>query len=203
MISYVKGRLVEILGDTIVVEAGCFGINIRVPLSLLDTLPDTGREVMIYTYFQVKEDAMNLYGFGNRQDLDMFRLLIGVNGVGPKGALAVLSVLSPDGLRMAILTGDVKAISRAPGIGAKIAQRIILELKGKLPDDVLTSGILTPAASAPDKKMAGAAGEAVEALTALGYSQAEALKAVSQVEGAEGMTAEDVLRASLKYLAFL
>ena len=105
MISYVKGRLADIFGDTIVVEAGSLGFNIRVPLSLLDTLPDIGREVLIYTYFQVKEDAMTLYGFSSRQDLDMFKMLIGVNGVGPKGALAILSVLTPDSLRIALVTG--------------------------------------------------------------------------------------------------
>ena len=140
MISYVKGRLADIFGDTIVVEAGSLGFNIRVPLSLLDTLPDIGREVLIYTYFQVKEDAMTLYGFSSRQDLDMFKMLIGVNGVGPKGALAILSVLTPDSLRIALVTGDAKAIAKAPGVGSKTAQRIILDLKDKVPAEALASG---------------------------------------------------------------
>ena len=93
MISYIKGPLVEIEGDIIVVEARCVGYNIRVPLSLLDGLPDIGSEVRIYTYLQVREDAMSLYGFLNRQDLKMFRLLLGVNGIGPKGALGLLSAM--------------------------------------------------------------------------------------------------------------
>ena len=185
MISYVKGRLADIFGDTIVVEAGSLGFNIRVPLSLLDTLPDIGREVLIYTYFQVKEDAMTLYGFSSRQDLDMFKMLIGVNGVGP----------------IALVTGDAKAIAKAPGVGSKTAQRIILDLKDKVPAEALASGFLAPREE--KKAMEGAAGEAVDALAALGYSQAEAYRAVSQVEIADGMTAEDVLKASLKHLAFL
>ena len=201
MISYVKGRLADIFGDTIVVEAGSLGFNIRVPLSLLDTLPDIGREVLIYTYFQVKEDAMTLYGFSSRQDLDMFKMLIGVYRVGPKGALAILSVLTPDSLRIALVTGDAKAIAKAPGVGSKTAQRIILDLKDKVPAEALASGFLAPREE--KKAMEGAAGEAVDALAALGYSQAEAYRAVSQVEIADGMTAEDVLKASLKHLAFL
>lgn len=201
MISYVKGRLTERFGDTIVVEAGSLGFNIRVPLSLLDTLPDIGREVMIYTYFQVKEDAMSLYGFASRQDLDMFKLLIGVNGVGPKGALAVLSVLSPESLRIAIVTGDAKALARAPGIGNKTAQRILLDLKDKIPAEALTEAVFAPREE--KTSMTGAAKEACDALTALGYSAAEAYRAVSRVEDTDGMTAEDVLKASLKYLSFL
>ena len=122
MISYVKGALAEKSGDRIVVEAGPVGLGIYVPLSVLEVLPPLGEEVKIYTYLQVREDDLSLYGFLNRQDLDMFRRLIGVNGIGPKGALGILSALSPDDLRLAILTGDAKAISKAPGVGAKNVQ---------------------------------------------------------------------------------
>ena len=113
MISYVKGPLAAIEEDMIVVEAGGVGMGIHVPLSLLERLPGIGREVTVYTYFQVREDAMCLYGFLSRQDRDMFRQLIGVNGVGPKAALGILSAMTPDDLRLAIVTGDAKAISRA------------------------------------------------------------------------------------------
>ena len=119
MISYVKGPITAVEGDTIVVEAGCVGLAIHVPLSVLDQLPGVGQQATIYTYFQVKEDALSLYGFLSRQDRDMFRQLIGVSGIGPKAALGLLSALRPDDLRLAIITGDAKAISRAPGIGAK------------------------------------------------------------------------------------
>ena len=138
MISYVKGPLVAIEEDVIVVEAGHVGLAIHVPVSLLPELPGMGKEVTVYTYFQVREDAMTLYGFLHSQDRDMFRQLLGVNGIGPKGALGILSVLRPDDLRLAIVSEDVKALAKAPGIGNKTAQRLILDLKDRISmDDVL------------------------------------------------------------------
>ena len=131
MISYVKGILAEKAKDRIVVESGMMGIGIFVPMSVLEVLPPLGEEVKIYTHLQVREDDMSLYGFLSRSDLEMFRQLLGVNGIGPKGALGILSALRPEDLRLAVMTGDAKAISRAPGVGAKTAQRIILDLKDK------------------------------------------------------------------------
>ena len=191
----------------IVVEAGGVGMGIHVPLSVLDRLPGIGREVTVYTYFQVREDAMSLYGFLNRQDRDMFRQLIGVNGVGPKAALGILSTMTPDDLRMAIVTGDAKAISRAPGIGPKTAQRLILDLKDKISMEEVLGNLALPcdggaSAALGTASMGEAAKEAVQALVALGYSNMEANKAVKQVEVTETMTAEDVLKASLRYLSF-
>lgn len=205
MISYVRGTLTEKEKDLAVVEAGGVGYGIYVPLSVLEQLPPLGNEVRIYTYLQVKEDGMNLYGFLSRQDLEMFRQLIGVTGIGPKGALAILSSLRPDDLRMAILTADAKAISRAPGIGAKTAQRIILDLKDKVSAQELLSSFTEEGG---EKSVAAplsgeASREAVEALVALGYSNLEASKAVKSVQATEDMDAEAVLKASLKYLAFL
>lgn len=203
MISYIKGLLVETFEDTIVVEAGNIGYNIHVPLSLLERLPKIGHEVKVFTYFQVREDAMSLYGFLSRQDLDMFKQLIGVNGIGPKGALGVLSTLTPDSLRMAIISGDAKAISKAPGIGVKTAQRVILDLKDRVHiEDMLPqeAEMETPGGGG----LVGQTGkEAMEALVALGYSGSEAAKAVRQVEITDEMTVEDVLKASLKHLSFL
>ena len=207
MISYIKGPLTAIEEDVIVVEAGGVGMGIHVPLSVLDRLPGIGREVTVYTYFQVREDAMSLYGFLNRQDRDMFRQLIGVNGVGPKAALGILSTMTPDDLRMAIVTGDAKAISRAPGIGPKTAQRLILDLKDKVSMEEVLGNLALPSdggtsAALGTIGMGEAAKEAVQALVALGYSNMEANKAVKQVEVTETMTAEDVLKASLRYLSF-
>lgn len=202
MISYVKGPLVDIFEDTVVIEAGYIGLEIHVPLSVLEHLPGIGMETVLYTYFQVKEDGMCLYGFLNRQDLRMFRQLISVSGIGPKGALGVLSAMTPDELRVAIVSGDAKAISRAPGIGVKTAQRVILDLKDKIDmTEVLPAQFA--AAEGPETSAGGVAKEAVDALVALGYSQAEANRAVGKVEVTEKMTAEDVLKASLKHLAFL
>lgn len=210
MISYVRGPLVEVEEDVIVVEAGGMGYNIHVPLSVLENLPKIGAEVRIYTYLQVREDAVSLYGFLTRQDLSMFKQLIGVNGIGPKAALGILSVLRPDDLRMAILSGDAKAISKAPGVGAKTAQRVILDLKDKVNlEDMLTG--MGAGGLAGDRDGAGGAGagfggsagmEAVSALVALGYSNMEASKAVRRVTITDEMTPEDVLKAALKHLVF-
>ena len=203
MISYVKGALAEKSGDRIVVEAGPVGLGIYVPLSVLEVLPPLGEEVKIYTYLQVREDDLSLYGFLNRQDLDMFRRLIGVNGIGPKGALGILSALSPDDLRLAILTGDAKAISKAPGVGAKTAQRIILVLKDKVSAEEMLASVADTEERTSVPLMQEAGREAATALVALGYSNLEASKAVKNVQITEDMDAEAVLRASLKYLAFL
>ena len=203
VISYVKGALAEKSGDRIVVEAGPVGLGIYVPLSVLEVLPPLGEEVKIYTYLQVREDDLSLYGFLNRQDLDMFRRLIGVNGIGPKGALGILSALSPDDLRLAILTGDAKAISTAPGVGAKTAQRIILDLKDKVSAEEMLASVADTEERTSVPLMQEAGREAATALVALGYSNLEASKAVKNVQITEDMDAEAVLRASLKYLAFL
>ena len=203
VISYVKGALAEKSGDRIVVEAGPVGLGIYVPLSVLEVLPPLGEEVKIYTYLQVREDDLSLYGFLNRQDLDMFRRLIGVNGIGPKGALGILSALSPDDLRLAILTGDAKAISKAPGVGAKTAQRIILDLKDKVSAEEMLASVADTDERTSVPLMQEAGREAATALVALGYSNLEASKAVKNVQITEDMDAEAVLRASLKYLAFL
>lgn len=205
MFSYIKGPLVEVFEDTIVVEAGSIGWNIHVPLSVLDVLPRTGEEVRIYTSFQVREDAMTLYGFLTRQDLQMFKQLLGVNGIGPKAALGILSTMRPDDLRMAIISEDAKAIAKAPGIGPKTAKRVILDLKDRIRmEDILPAGIVTdqevPAAAVVG--MEGIGREAIEALVALGYSMTEAARAVRQVEITDGMTVEAVLKASLRHLAF-
>ena len=203
MISYVKGALAEKSGDRIVVEAGPVGLGIYVPLSVLEVLPPLGEEVKIYTYLQVREDDLSLYGFLNRQDLDMFRRLIGVNGIGPKGAIGIPSALSPDDLRLPILTSEAKAISKAPGVGAKTAQRIILDLKDKVSAEEMLASVADTEERTSVPLMQEAGREAATALVALGYSNLEASKAVKNVQITEDMDAEAVLRASLKYLAFL
>lgn len=194
MFSYIKGDLVEISSDSIVVENNGIGFQVFIPGALISSLPSIGNEIKIYTYFQVKEDVMNLYGFLAKDDLNVFKLLLTVNGIGPKGALAILSTITPDDLRFAVLAGDSKAISKAPGIGNKTAQRLIIELKDKLSiEDVMNKeeeGLVLP-------KNDDSRNEAVQALVALGYSQSEAFKAVNKVEG-EGLDTEDILKMALK-----
>lgn len=202
MISYIRGLLAELSEDGAVVESGGIGYLIHIPGSVLGGLPQVGTEIVLYTYFQVREDAMSLYGFLNRQDRDMFKQLIGVNGIGPKAALGILSALSPHELRLAIISGDAKAISKAPGVGAKSAQRVILDLKDRISAKDYVSQ-QSPEAAAVSLHISGSAQEAVDALTALGYSGTEASRAVELVEVTEDMTSEDVLKASLKHLSFL
>ena len=205
MISYIRGTLAEKNEDSAVVEAHGVGYQIFVPVPVLSELPPLGESVKIYTYFSVREDGMSLFGFLSRQDLAMFKQLIGVNGIGPKSALGILSALRPDVLRMAVASGDAKTISRAPGVGPKTAQRIILDLKDKIrPEDVLAGGLEESLAVPEEISGVGQAGkEAVEALTALGYSAAEAAGAVKKMKITEEMTAEDVLKGALRHLAFL
>lgn len=205
MISYIKGLLAEKTEDSVVVETQGIGYQIFVPVSALSKLPAAGETVKIYTFLNVREDALNLYGFLSRQDLNMFRQLIGVTGVGPKSALGILSVLEPDALRIAVLSSDAKAIARAPGIGVKTAQRIILDLKDKVKaEDILSPfGDSLKAVPADSGASSGPEKEAVEALVALGYSSGEAAGAVKKVSVTENMTVEEVLKKALRHLSFL
>lgn len=204
MIAYVKGTLEEIEENAVVIDCGGIGYRIQVPAAVFNELPSVGAKVKLHTHFQVKEDGMSLYGFLTKGELRFFRMLIGVNGIGPKGALAILSALEADELRFAILTDNAKAIAKAPGIGVKTAQRVVMELKDKMNAEDLTAGMAeTPEIGRNAKPAAGAAEEAVEALSALGYSSSEAYRAVKQVEITETMTVEDVLKQALKHMSFL
>ncbi|MCD8221912.1 MAG: Holliday junction branch migration protein RuvA [Clostridiales bacterium] len=208
MFSYIRGSLEEVGETAVTVETVGIGWKILVPASVLDRLPRIGSEVKLYTSFQVREDDMTLYGFLTGQDRRMFELLLLVTGVGPKAAMGILSVLQPDDLRLAIIAEDVKAISRAPGIGPKTAKRIILDLKDRisaeeiLPEAFPSGGKATAAQTTTAAGSQGSpAREAIEALVALGYSLSEATRAVREVKGAEKMTTESVLKTALKYLA--
>ncbi len=202
MISYIKGELVEVTENAIVLDHGGMGFSIMMPASILAKLPQIGSELKVHTYLYVKEDILDLYGFLTKDDLKIFKLLITVNGIGPKGALAILSAMTPDDLRFAVLAGDTKTISKAPGIGNKTAQKLIIELKDKLKiEDVLDSsdGGYETSSDMGDT----AAAEAVMALTALGYSAADATRAVKLVDNAGNMDSEALLKAALKKLAFM
>lgn len=202
MVSYIKGELVEVTENAIVLDHGGMGFSIMMPASILAKLPQIGSELKVHTYLYVKEDILDLYGFLTKDDLKIFKLLITVNGIGPKGALAILSAMTPDDLRFAVLAGDAKTISKAPGIGNKTAQKLIIELKDKLKiEDVLDSsdGGYETSSDMGDT----AAAEAVMALTALGYSAADATRAVKLVDNAGNMDSEALLKAALKKLAFM
>ena len=200
MFAYLIGRVAGVTEDNLVLEVGQIGFNVKVPASLPSLLPPVGGEVKIYTYTCVREDAFQLYGFLSQDELDMFRLLITVSGIGPKGGLAVLSTMSADDVRLAVLTQDAKAIARAPGVGPKTAQRLILELKDRISmEDTFVSGE-SEAYAAGTSGLTDVRREAAEALAALGYSAAEAAQAVRKVEHADEMDVEELLKAALKHL---
>lgn len=204
MYAYIKGILAEITEDAIIVENQGIGYEIAVPGQVFDYLPSVGEEVKIYTYHYVREDAILLYGFLTKEDVWIFKMLIGVSGIGPKGALSILSVLSTDDLRFAILGDDAKAIAKAPGVGAKTAQRVIIELKDKLSlEDAFEQKLANQAQKAELNPAVGVKNEAILALTSLGYSQSEALKVLQGIEISPDDQVEDVLKMALKQMAFL
>ncbi len=203
MYAYIKGTLEETGEDYIVVEAGGIGYHIFTTGQTFQYLPSMGEEVKVYTYLHVREDAMILFGFLTKDDLFVFRLLLGVSGIGPKGALAILSVMTTDDLRFAVLGDDAKAIAKAPGVGAKTAQRLILELKDKLSLEDAFEQKLAKNDNPVQNKAKGAKNEAIEALVALGYSSSEALKALNGIEITDDTDVEDILKAALKNMAFM
>ena len=199
MIAYVKGIIEDIAEDNVVLDVGGIGYNVRISADTASRLPGVGEQAKLYTYTCVKEDAFLLYGFLSRNDLNMFKQCITVNGIGPKGALAILSVMDADSLRYAIMSEDTKAISKAPGIGARTAQRLVLELKDKITiDDAMINREIAASAASTTNADSAQKKEAVAALVSLGYGQAESLKAVNELEGIETMDSGAILKAALK-----
>ena len=203
MYAYLKGTLEEIAEDAVVVEVGNIGYNVRVSATTTQGLPGIGSEVKIYTYTLVREDAFTLYGFLTKDDLEIFKKLITVNGIGPKGGLAILSVMNADALRFAIMAGDAKSIAKAPGVGNKTAERVILDLRDKISLEDTLLGLGEPVVTA--SAAGGGADnvtkrEAIEALVALGYSASDATNAVKRVEVDENSTVEGIMKAALKFM---
>ena len=205
MIAYIKGQLAETASDSIVIDHNGIGYQIFVPASVLENMPPLGSDVKVYTYMYVREDILCLYGFLTRDDLNVFKLLITVSGIGPKGALGILSAIPADNLRFAVMAGDTKTISKAPGIGTKTAQRLIIELKDKLRlEDVFDGDSHAAGASHGGVTSGGsAANEAILAMVALGYSQAEALAAVRKCAVTEDMSSDTILKMALKQILTL
>ena len=199
MIAYVKGVLAVVGQDSIIIDKGGIGININVPVSIISTLPSIGSEVKVFTYTYVREDAIALYGFMTMDDLDVFKLLINVNGVGTKTALAILSAITPNELRLAVISADYKTITKAPGIGKKSAERIVLELRDKVKMVIEDDSYI--AVDSGDVAKSDSVNIALEALVSLGFSYGEAAKAVKQVDNYEEMDDESLIKAALKHLS--
>ena len=203
MISYVKGELVAIEEEKVIIDVNGIGYGVYMPGQAMEMLPSIGEEVRLHTYLNVREDAMQLFGFLTRDDLKVFKLLISVSGIGPKGGLSILSKLTPDDLRFAVMANDAKTISAAPGIGKKTAEKLIIELKDKLSiEDVFDKkedvSILVNTQSYANEIQT----EAIQALVALGYGSTEATKAVKQIKMEENITVEEVLKVALKNMMF-
>lgn len=198
MIAFIRGEIAAIEDNCVILENNNIGYHIFMPTSSIEGILRVGEEVRVHTYLYVKEDAMQLYGFLTRDDLSLFKMLLNVNGIGPKAALGILSALSADDLRFAVLSEDAAAIAKTPGVGKKTAQKLILELKDKLDlEDAFEQKL------ANNREVSGAAAgtdpraEAVQALVALGYSSSHALGVVKAVD-AEIEDVELILKAALK-----
>lgn len=199
MIKYLNGTLAEVDIDSIVVEVNGIGYGVNVPVSVIENVREIGSKIKIYTYMNVKEDDVSLYGFLTKDELDIFKRVISVSGIGPKGGLAILSTLSADDLRFAVLSDDAKAISKAPGIGLKTASKLILELKDKFdlqeafekkPNNVMQTSV----------RNNSEAQDAVEALVALGYSSTDALKAVRSLDIDDSISSGNIVKMALKVI---
>ncbi len=196
MLSYIKGEVTDIEPDKVVIENNGIGYNVFVPLSVIGRVSGIGEEVKIYTYLSVKEDSMTLFGFSSKEELKIFKMILSVSGIGPKGALGILSTLSPDELRIAVLAGDKNAISKAPGIGQKTALKLIIELKDKLDiEDVFVSEETDVKSGSID---ASVKNDAIQALVALGYSKSSAASSIKGMSVDADTTVEDVIKYALK-----
>lgn len=205
MISFLKGCIEEKSEKSIFLDVHGVGYEVFMPTGSASMLPGVGETVKVYTWLQISENGIALYGFLTKDELTVFKLLITVSGIGPKGAVGILSALSANELRLAVLADDDKTIAKAPGIGAKTAKKLILELKDKL----RLEDALEEIAEAPEALVSGENDmkeerlEAVQALVALGYSNSDALKAVRLAAPDGKASTEELLKAALKQLAFL
>lgn len=197
MISYIKGILEDMSPGMVVVDNHGIGYQMMVPMRG-ESFPKIGQEIKIYTHMHVREDDVSLFGFLSKEEKEAFELLIGVNGIGPKVGLSVLSTLSVYELKMAVISEDVKTISKTPGLGPKGAKKLILELKDKLSfeeleEDGVGAEIFDTSADSSDSVMI-----TIEGLVSLGYSKSEAAIAVNKVEDAKNLTPEELLKKALK-----
>lgn len=205
MLSYIIGEVAEISADTVVIENNGIGFNIKTSAMTIDSLPPVGDMVRIYTYLHVREDAMQIFGFLSKDELEVFKLLLNVNGIGPKGALGILSAISTDDLRFAVLSDDVNLIKSCPGVGAKTAQKLIIELKDKLRlEDAFEMAVNNNnKKNTVQDNTVIVMNEAVEALVSLGYSSKDAIVAVKKVENIQNKNSEQILKEALKGLAIM
>lgn len=199
MYEYIKGEFIGINKDYVIVEVNNIGYRIFTSGNTMANMPKVKEQVMLFLEQIVREDFIGLYGFTTKEELEMFKLLLSINGVGAKAALSLLSISNVNNLKYAIMIGDEKHITRAPGIGKKTAQRIILELKDKLkPDEMLEDEQITLGTSVEDSAYSNNINEALGALMALGYTDKEAQKALAKVD--KSLSLEGMIKECLKLL---
>lgn len=198
MYAYIYGEIIEKEPENIVIECNHIGYNIHIAPGMVSRFPAVGQMARIYTYTSVREDAFWLYGFMAKDELELFKLLITVSGIGPKGAMGILSVMDADTLRLAVLSQDAKMIAKAPGVGAKSASRIVLELKDKIkPEDVIGN----PFSDEESSVTATLRQEATEALVALGYSVSDAYRVLQKLTITEDTRVEDLIKMALRQIS--
>ncbi|MBQ9333894.1 MAG: Holliday junction branch migration protein RuvA [Lachnospiraceae bacterium] len=204
MYAYFNGKVAEANADSCVLEVNNIGYNIQIPASTAERLPDIGGEVKLYTYTSVRENAIELIGFISKDDLAMFSQLITVSGIGPKAALSLLSYLDADAIRIAIVTGDVKTLSKAPGLGKKSAERLIVDLKNKYDATVVLASATGSAGGSVDivdnSKISPNMSEAIDALSALQFKEAEARRAVLMADIDPDASVDEIINAALKLI---
>ena len=200
MIGYIKGTVMDLEENQILLENNGIGYQILMPAAALEEGLRPGKECKIYTYLQVRENDLSLFGFLRKDDLQVFRMLLTVNGIGPKAALGILSGLSADELRFAVLAEDAAVIAKkSPGVGKKTAQKLILELKDKFDlEEAFEKKLQHQEQESAKDAGSDVRNEAVQALTALGYSGTEALRAVTQADDGTARDAEELLKLALK-----
>lgn len=198
MYAYIYGEIIEKEPENIVIECNGIGYNIHIAQGMLAKFPSVGQMTRIYTYTSVREDAFWLYGFSTKDELALFKQLITVSGIGPKAAMGILSVMEVDTIRLAIISQDAKMIAKAPGVGAKSASRIVLELKDKIkPEDVIGK----PVEDKEDSVVGMVKQEATEALVALGYTVSDAYKVLQKIDIKEDTRVEDVIKMALRQIS--
>ena len=197
MIHSLTGKVIEKSLDEVVISCGGVGFLVAVPQTAQGAIAPIGEETTLYTYLNVKEDALDLYGFATKEEQRAFKILTTVSGVGPKAGLAILSALTPDRVALAVSSGDYKAFTAAQGVGPKLAQRIVLELKGKFSNDSIAGVEMAGVGATVQSR--GAVSQAISALVALGYNQSQAALAVSKLDGTQDV--QSLIKQALKLIA--
>lgn len=198
MYAYIYGEIIEKEPENIVIECNHIGYNIHIAPGMISKFPSVGQMARIYTYTSVREDAFWLYGFTSKDELSLFKQLIMVSGIGPKAAMGILSVMDVDTIRLAVISQDSKMLAKAPGVGAKSASRIVLELKDKIkPEDVIGR----PVEDEEDSVVGTTKQEATEALVSLGYTVSDAYKVLQKLDITENTRVEDVIKMALRQIS--